>query len=48
MVKGFRERPLKGPYRYVWLDALEVKRPEEGRIVNVACRRRGREQRRAA
>jgi transposase-like protein len=37
VVKSFRERPLKGPYRYVWFDALEVKCREEGRIVNVAC-----------
>jgi putative transposase len=37
VVKSFRERPLKGPYRYVWLDAIEVKCREEGRIVNVAC-----------
>lgn len=36
-VKSFRERPLSGPYKYVWLDALEVKCREEGRIVNVAC-----------
>ena len=37
VVKSFRERPLSGPYRYVWLDALEVKSREGGRIVNVAC-----------
>jgi transposase-like protein len=30
-------RPLTGPYRYVWLDALFVKCRENGRIVNVAC-----------
>jgi putative transposase len=37
VVKSFRERPLNGPYRYVWLDALEMKNREAGRIVNVAC-----------
>ena len=37
VAKSFRERPLTGPYKYVWLDALEVKCREEGRIVNVAC-----------
>ena len=37
VVKSFRERPLAGPYKYVWLDALEVKCREEGRIVSVAC-----------
>jgi len=37
VVKSFRERPLAGPYKYVWLDALELKCREEGRIVNVAC-----------
>lgn len=37
VVKSFRERPLSGPYRYVWLDALEMKSREGGRIVNVAC-----------
>ncbi|ABS28182.1 transposase [Anaeromyxobacter sp. Fw109-5] len=36
-MKSFRERPLMGPYKYVWLDALEVKCREAGRIVNVAC-----------
>ena len=25
VVKSFRERPLKGPYCYVWLDAIELK-----------------------
>ena len=38
VVKSFRERPLAGPYKYVWLDALFVKCREDGRIVNVACR----------
>jgi putative transposase len=37
VVKSFRERPLTGPYKYVWLDALFVKCRENGRIVNVAC-----------
>jgi putative transposase len=37
VVKSFRERPLVGPYKYVWLDALFVKCREDGRIVNVAC-----------
>ena len=37
VVKSFRERPLSGPYKYVWLDALQVKCREEGRIVNVVC-----------
>src|SRR3954462_7553003 len=37
VVKSFCERPLKGPYRYVWLDALEGKVCEEGLIGNVAC-----------
>jgi putative transposase len=36
-VKSFRERPLQGPYKYIWLDALQVKCREEARIVNVAC-----------
>ena len=38
VVKSFRERPLAGPYTYVWLDALFVKCREDGGIVNVACR----------
>ena len=37
VVKSFRERPLTGLYRYIWLDALFVKCRENGRIVNVAC-----------
>jgi putative transposase len=37
VVKSFRERPLTGPYKYVWLDALFMKCREEGRINNVAC-----------
>ena len=35
-VKAFRERPLEGRYRYLWLDALVFKCREGGRIVNVA------------
>ncbi len=37
VVKSFRERPLAGPFKYLWLDALQVKCREEGRIVNGAC-----------
>src|SRR3954468_15604653 len=37
VVKSFRERPLTGQYKYVWLDALFVKCRENGRIMNVAC-----------
>src|SRR3954466_2443230 len=37
VVKSFRERPLTGQYKYVWLDALFVKCRENGHIVNVAC-----------
>jgi transposase-like protein len=35
-VRAFRERPLAGAYRYVWLDALVFKCREGGRVVNVA------------
>ncbi len=35
-VRAFRERPLDGTYRYVWLDALVFKSREGGRVVNVA------------
>jgi len=35
-VKAFRERPLEGRYRYLWLDALVFKCREGGRIANVA------------
>lgn len=35
-VRAFRERPLSGRFRYVWLDALVFKCREGGRIVNVA------------
>jgi putative transposase len=37
VVKSFRERPLTGTFKYVWLDALVLKSREGGRIVNVAC-----------
>lgn len=37
VVKSFRERPLTGAFKYVWLDALMMKCREGGRIVNVAC-----------
>jgi transposase-like protein len=38
MVETFRSRPLDAKaYPYVWLDALEVKCREAGRVVNVAC-----------
>jgi putative transposase len=36
VVRAFRERPLAGKYRYVWLDALFFKCREGGRVVNVA------------
>src|SRR6185295_3844381 len=36
-VKSFRERPLSGRFKYLWLDALVMKCREGGRIVNVAC-----------
>ena len=37
VVKSFRERPLSGHFKYLWLDALVLKCCEGGRIVNVAC-----------
>jgi putative transposase len=36
IVRSFRERPLEGKFRYVWLDALVFKCREGGRVVNVA------------
>jgi len=37
-VREFRERPLdRGPYRYVWIDALTQKVREGGRVVNVSA-----------
>ncbi len=36
-VEAFRHRPLDtGPYTYLWLDALEIRCREAGRIVSVA------------
>lgn len=35
-VKAFRERPLEGRFKYVWLDALYFKCREGGRVANVA------------
>jgi putative transposase len=35
-VARFRERPLKGPYPYVWVDATYVKARQDGRVVSVA------------
>jgi transposase-like protein len=36
-VKEFRERPLDGSYRYLWIDALTQKVREGGRVVNVSA-----------
>ena len=37
LVDDFRNRPLdRGPYTYVWADALFLKVREGGRVVNVA------------
>jgi transposase-like protein len=37
-VRAFRSRPLDtGPYTYLWLDALQIKCREAGRIVGVAA-----------
>lgn len=37
LVESFRNRPLdRGPYRYVWVDALTQRCREGGRVVNVA------------
>jgi transposase-like protein len=35
-VGRFRDRPLEGPYPYVWLDATYVKARQDGRVVSVA------------
>ena len=35
-VARFRERPLDGPYPYVWVDATYVKARQDGRVVSVA------------
>ena len=38
VVDGFRNRPLdRGPYPFVWIDALTQKVREGGRTVNVHC-----------
>ncbi|MGH9341459.1 MAG: IS256 family transposase [Acidobacteriota bacterium] len=38
LVEAFRNRPLdKGPYTYLWIDALIIRCREGGRIVNVAA-----------
>jgi putative transposase len=35
-VERFRNRPLEGPYPYVWLDATYLKARQDGRVVSVA------------
>jgi transposase-like protein len=35
-VARFRDRPLDGPYPYVWVDATYVKTRQDGRVVSVA------------
>lgn len=37
VVEDFRNRPLEGPYPFVWLDAMAIKCREAGRVVNVAA-----------
>ena len=38
MVREFRTRPLdRGPYRYLWIDALTQRVREAGRVVNVSA-----------
>jgi len=38
VVAQFKERPLdRGPYRYLWIDALTQRVREGGRVVNVAA-----------
>src|SRR3954470_1477767 len=46
VVKSFRERPLSGPYKYVWLDALFVKCREDVPHRERRSPRRGRRERR--
>ena len=36
-VGAFLERPLEGPYRYVWIDATYLKVHRHGRVVSVAA-----------
>lgn len=35
-VERFRNRPLEGPYPYVWLDATYVKARQDGRVASTA------------
>jgi Transposase, Mutator family/Integrase core domain len=35
-VARFRDRPLEGPYPYVWLDATYLKARQDGRVASVA------------
>jgi putative transposase len=35
-VERFRNRPLEGPYPYIWLDATYLKARQDGRIASVA------------
>ena len=35
-VERFRNRPLEGPYPYVWLDATYLKARQDGRVVSTA------------
>lgn len=37
VVEDFRNRPLKGRFQYVWMDALVMKCREGGRVVNTSC-----------
>ena len=38
IVDAFRDRPLQaGPYPFVWLDAMQIKSREAGRVVNVSA-----------
>jgi putative transposase len=36
-VQAFLNRPLEGPYRYVWIDATYLKMHQNGRVVSVAA-----------
>ena len=36
-VQAFLNRPLEGPYRYVWIDATYLKVHRNGRVVSVAA-----------
>jgi putative transposase len=35
-VERFRNRPLEGPYPYIWLDATYLKNRQDGRVVSTA------------